>query len=98
MQVHRDDVRRKNRFASALLTARCLLLLRGGFDRHRLLRTHPAKFRQLTVQTVPQRAFRPEFFQKGLSPGQSVFADLLIAKKGTPSPLDFIFSKQSITS
>ena len=47
---------------------------------------------------MPQRALGPEFLQKGLSPGKCLFVDLLIVKKGSPRPLDFILGKQSITS
>ena len=47
---------------------------------------------------MPQGAFGPELFKKGLSPGENVVVDLLIAKEGSPRPLDFIFGKQSITS
>ena len=47
---------------------------------------------------MPQRALGPEFFQEGLGPAKCLFVDLMIAKKGSPRPLDFIFGKQSITS
>jgi hypothetical protein len=60
------------------------------FLRGLLLAANLAKLAQFSVQSMPQRAFGPEFLQKGLSPGKRVFADLLIAKKGSPRPLDFI--------
>jgi hypothetical protein len=53
---------------------------------------------QLSVQPMPQGALGPELFQKGLGPRKCLFVDLLIAKKGSPRPLDFILGKQSITS
>jgi hypothetical protein len=85
--------------ARALLPANGLLLLLGRlFLRRQFLRSHLSKLAQLSVQTMPQGALGPELLQEGLGTGKGLFVDLLIAKKRSPRPLDFIFGKQSFTS
>jgi hypothetical protein len=74
------------------------LLVGSLFLRRLFLAPYLAELSQLSVQSMPQGALRPEFLQEGLGPGKYLFVDLLIAKKGSPRPLDFIFGKQSITS
>ncbi len=85
-------------FLARALLAASRLLLGNLFLRRQFLAPHSAKLAQFSVQAMPQRAFGPEFFQKGLSPGKCLFVDLLIAEKSSPRPLNFIFGKQSITS
>ena len=77
-------------FVRGVLFAAGRLLLRRLF-----LASHLPQFAQLSVQAMPQGAFGPEFLQEGLGPGKCLFVDLVIAKKGSPRPLDFIFGKQS---
>jgi hypothetical protein len=74
------------------------LLLRSLPLRSQLLAPYLPQLAQLSVQPMPQRTLRPELFQEGLGPGKCLFVDLLIAKKGSPRPLDFIFGKQYVTS
>jgi hypothetical protein len=74
------------------------LLLRSLLLRRLLLAADLPQLGQFTIQAMPQRTLGAKFFQEGLGPGEDLFIDLLIAKKSSPCPLDFMFGKQSITS
>jgi len=78
---------RSSLFAANGLLLRCLL-----FD------LHLTQFVEFAIQAMPQRAFWTKLLKKGLGPRKYVLVDLLTAKKGSPRPLNFVFSKQSITS